>query len=200
MSKDVKPKQRIGQKPSTKKTIAVWSVFLAASAGGVFAAYRYTGATKVEVPVARARIGEFAISVNTRGEIHSVRSVFITTPQVPDPHIVKLAESGRPVRKGDVVVAFDAAQEEQTYLEKDTSVKTVDSQIVQTKATNQITNEMDGMDLLTSTYNVERAKLEASKAEILSKIDGEKDKIDVGVAEGALDQEHTTIGSHKVSE
>ncbi|MEO7145869.1 MAG: efflux RND transporter periplasmic adaptor subunit [Bryobacteraceae bacterium] len=200
MSKDVKPKQRIGHKSSPRKTIAIWTLLAAACAGAVFAAYHYTGNTKVEVPVARARIGEFVIAVNTRGEIHSVRSVYITTPQVPDPHIVKLAESGRPIKKGDVVVAFDPAQEEQTYLEKDTSVKTVDSQIVQTKATHQITNEMDGMDLLTSTYNVQRAKLEAGKAEILSKIDGEKDLIDVGVSEGALSQENTTIDSHKVTE
>ncbi|MGH9663657.1 MAG: efflux RND transporter periplasmic adaptor subunit, partial [Bryobacteraceae bacterium] len=89
--------------------------------------------------------------------------------------------------------------QEQTYLEKNTSVKTVDSQIVQTKATHRITAEMDNMDLMTSQYNVERAKLEASKAEILSAIDGEKDKIDVGVAEGALGQQKATITSHVVT-
>ena len=200
MSKDLKPKQRIGQKRSKKRTAVVWGLLLAMGGAGLFSFYHYTAPEKVEVPVTRVRKGDFILSVNTRGEIHSVRSVFITAPQVPDPHIVKLAESGRPIHKGDVVVEFDAAQQEQTYLEKDTSVRTVDSQIVQTKATNRITDESDGMDLLTATYNVERAKLEASKAEILSDIEGKKNQIDVGVSQGALSQEKATIGSHKVTE
>lgn len=199
MSKDLKPKQRIGHKSSAKKRIAMWGVLGTICAGGVFAFYRYTSPTRVEVPVARVRTGEFTVSVETRGEIHSVRSVYINAPQVPDPYIVKLAQSGRPIKKGDIVVEFDAAQQEQTYLEKNTSVKTVDSQIVQTKATHKITAEMDSMDLMTSQYNVERAKLEASKAEILSEIEGAKDKIDVGVAQGALSQEQATIASHLVT-
>jgi multidrug efflux pump subunit AcrA (membrane-fusion protein) len=177
----------------------VWSILALAGAGGAFAFYRYTSPEHVEVAVARVRTGEFTMSVETRGEIHSVRSVYITAPQVPDPSIVKLAQSGRPIKKGDIVVEFDAAQQEQTYLEKNTSVKTVDSQIVQTKATHRITSEMDRMDLMTSQYNVERAKLEASKAEILSEIEGAKDKIDVGVAQGALGQTKTTITSHVVT-
>ncbi|MGH9663858.1 MAG: hypothetical protein ACRD9L_05505, partial [Bryobacteraceae bacterium] len=108
MSKDVKPKQRIGHKPSTKKRIVLWSALGLACAGSVFAFYRYTSPERVEVPVARVRTGEFTVSVETRGEIHSVRSVYITAPQVPDPYIVKLAQSGRPIKKGDIVVEFDA--------------------------------------------------------------------------------------------
>jgi len=50
-----------------------------------------------------------------------------------------------------------------------------------------------------SEYNVQRAKLEASKAEILSEIEGAKDRIDVGVSEGELGQVKTTIKSRKVS-
>ena len=61
------------------------------------------------------------------------------------------------------------------------------------KASQQITNEMDGMNLMTSQYNVERAKLEASKAEVVSEIEGAKNRIDVGVSEGDLDQVKTTI-------
>jgi len=55
------------------------------------------------------------------------------------------------------------------------------------------------MNLTQSEYNVERAKLEASKAEILSEIEGAKDRIDVGVSEGALGQVKTQIQSRKIS-
>jgi len=200
MSKDVKPKQRLGHVHSRKRKILTWVIVLLTCGGGVFAAYRYTGTTEVEVAVARVRKGDFIISVRTRGDIKSSHSVVLTTPQVPDPRIVKLAESGSFVHKGDVVVEFDAVQQEQNFIERSTSVRTADGEIVQTKASQKITNEQDAMSLMTSEYDVERAKLEASKAEILSEIEGAKNRIDVGVSEGALGQVQATINSRKVSQ
>ncbi len=201
MSKDIKPKVRIGQKNAGRKRAINWSVFLLLAGGGGYAAYRYTGqTTKVEVPVAKVRRGDFIISVRTRGEIRSVKSALLNAPQVPELRIVRLAESGRPIHKGDLVVEFDAASQEQTFLEKNTSVRTVDSEIVQTKATHRITDEQDGMGLMTAQYNVERSKLDASKAEVVSEIEGAKNRIDVGISEGDLGQVKTTITSHKVTQ
>jgi len=201
MSKDLKPKQRLGQVPkSTVRKIIGWTAFAVLAGGGAWAAYRYTGTTTVEVAVSRVRKGEFVISVNTRGEIRSSNSVLLTAPQVPEQKITKLAESGKPIKKGEIVVEFDAAQQDQYYLERSTSVRTVDSEIVQMKASHKITDEMDGMNLMTTQYNVERAKLEASKAEVVSEIEGAKSRIDVGVREGELGQVKTTIQSHKISQ
>ncbi len=202
MSKDVKPKQRIGQTAaSRRRRMIVWTVVLLACCGGGYAAYRYNaGTTKVEVAVAKVRQADFVISVRTRGEINSTHSVVLSAPQVPNPSIVRLAQSGKPVKKGDIVVEFDSAQQEQTYLERATSVRTVDSEIVQTKASHRMTNESDGMSLMTAQYNVERSKLEASKAEVLSEIEGAKNRIDVGISEGELAQVKTTMNAHKVAQ
>jgi RND family efflux transporter MFP subunit len=201
MSKDIKPKQRLGQAGEGKgRKIAAWSILLLLCGGGAYAAYRYTGKTTVEVPVAKVRRGEFVISVKTRGEIRSVNSVLISAPQVPEPKIVKLAESGKMVRKGDVIVEFDAAQQEQFYLDRSTNVRTVDSEIVQLQASHRITNEMDGMNKMTSEYNVQRTELEASKAEVVSEIEGAKNRIDVSISKGELNQVETTIQSHKISQ
>lgn len=201
MSKDLKPKQRIGRPPaSRKKRIILWTLSLVGFGGAGYAAYKYTSPEVVEVPVAKVRRGEFVLAVRTRGEVKSTRSLTLTAPQVPNPQIVKLAESGKPVKKDDVVVEFDTATQEQYYLERATTVRTVDSQIVQTQAQHRMTNEMDGMNLMQSEYNLERAKLEASKAEILSEIEGAKNRINVGIAGGELGQVKTTINSHKVSQ
>ncbi|MCL5746213.1 MAG: efflux RND transporter periplasmic adaptor subunit [Acidobacteria bacterium] len=199
MSKDLKPKQRLGHVYSKRRRAVVWTIVMLACGAGAYAAYRYTGTTDVEVAVARARRGDFIISVRTRGEIKSTRSVTLTAPPVPDPRIVKLAESGKPVKKGDVVIEFDPVQQEQYYIERTTSVRTVDSEIVQTLASQKIVNESDNMNLMQSEYDLERAKLEASKAEILSEIEGAKNRIDVTVSEGALNQVKTMIDSRKVS-
>jgi HlyD family secretion protein len=200
MSKDVKPRQRLGQVGRRRAKWILWVLAAGALSGGSWAAYRYTNTTTVEVPVARARKAEFIISVKTRGEVRSVNSVILSAPQVPDPKIVTLAESGKPVRRGEVVIEFDAAQQEQFYLDRNTSVRTVDSEIVQTKASHRIVDEMDGMNLMTAEYNVERAKLDASKAEVVSEIEGKKSRIDVGVSQGELAQVETTIGAHKVGQ
>ena len=200
MSKDLKPKQKLGRsRMSTRQRVLVWSAVAAVCVGGGYAVEHYTGTTEVDVAVARVRRGDFILSVKTRGEIRSVRSVVLAAPQVPDPRIVKLAETGRPIKKGEVVVAFDGVQQEQNLIEKSTDVRTADSEIVQTKAQHKMDDEMDGMNLMQSEYNVQRAKLEAGKAEILSEIEGAKDRIDVGVSEGALGQVKTQVESRKVS-
>ncbi|HEU0140182.1 MAG TPA: efflux RND transporter periplasmic adaptor subunit [Bryobacteraceae bacterium] len=201
MSKDLKPKHRLGQvESSRKKKIIVIAVLVALAVTGGYFAYRRTNTTEVEVPVARVRTGEFIIAVRARGEIRSTRSMVLTAPQVPNPQIVRLAESGKPIRKGEVVVEFDAAAQEQALLERSTSVRTADSEIVQTRAAHRITDEMDAMNLMTAGYNLERAKLEASKAEILSEIEGAKNRIEVGISEGELGQVKTTIGAHKTTQ
>ncbi|MBZ2176569.1 MAG: efflux RND transporter periplasmic adaptor subunit [Acidobacteriota bacterium] len=200
-SKDIKPKVRLGQTAeSLRRRKILTAVALLAAAGGGYYYYQQSNPTKVEVPVAKVRRGEFVIAVKTRGDVRSTRSVTISVPQIPDPRIVRLAENGKTIRKGEVIVEFDAAQQEQFYLDRATSVRTVDKEIVQLKASHRITNEMDGMNLMTAGYNVERAKLEASKAEILSEIEGRKNRIDVTTAEGDLDQVKTTLRARKTTQ
>ncbi|HWB87093.1 MAG TPA: efflux RND transporter periplasmic adaptor subunit [Bryobacteraceae bacterium] len=199
MSKDLKPKQRLGHVQSAKRKVITWTALSLLLAGAIVAAYHFTGTTEVDVPVARARRGDFVISVRTRGEIKSVHSVILSAPQVPNLRIVHLAAAGESVKKGDVVVAFDTAQEEQDVIERTTNVRAADSDIVQTKATHKMDDQADAMSQMSSEYDVERAKLDASKAEILSAIEGAKNRIQVGVTEGALQQVKVTVESHKVS-
>ncbi len=199
---EIKPKIRIGQSEAgVRRKRIIFGVLAIACAGAGYAAYNYNQkASVVEVPVAKVRKGDFTIVVRARGEIRSVNSTVIAAPQVPDPRIVKLAENGKRLNKGDVVVEFDAAQQEQSLLERNTTVRTIDSQIVQTKASHRIVDEMDGMNKMTAEYNHERAKLEASKAEVVSEIEGAKSRIDVDIAKGELGQVQQTITTHKATQ
>src|ERR1041385_8786223 len=122
-SKDQRPKIRLGKSNPRRVKIIFWIVGLALCGGGVFAAYRYTGTTEVEVPVARVRRADFVISVRTRGDIKSARSTILKAPQVPGLRIVHLATNGRPVSKGDVVVEFDPVQQEQNVIQRSTNVQ-----------------------------------------------------------------------------
>ncbi len=201
MSKDVKPKIRIGrQGMSGKKKAVLWIFALGLFGSAGYAAYYYGVRTVVEVPTQRVRKGPFVLAVKTRGEVRSTRSIVLQAPQVPNLRIVTLAPAGKAVRKGDVLVEFDAATQEQTLLERQTSVQTVASQEVQTRASHKMADEGDALTLLSSQFSLERAKLDASKAEILSAIEGEKNRITVNVAEGALDLVAARINVRKVSQ
>jgi multidrug efflux pump subunit AcrA (membrane-fusion protein) len=201
MSKDVKPKVRIGRHGlSNKQKAALWILGLTLFGGAGYAAYYYGARTVVEVPTQRVRRGAFTIAVKTRGEIRSTSSVVIKAPQVPGLQIVKLVTSGKAVEKGDVIVEFDSSSQEQTLLTRQNTLQTVDSNEVQTKASHKMQDESDSLTLMTSEFTLEKAKLEASKAEILSAIEGEKNRITVGVNEGSLGVVKARINTHKVSQ
>ena len=197
-SKDQRPSQRLGKSNPRRVKYITWALVIGLFGGGAFAAYRYTGTTEVEVPVSRVRRGEFIISVRTRGDIKSARSLILKAPQVPGLRIVRLATAGRPVKKGDVVVEFDGSQQDQNVISRTTTVRAADGDIVQTKATQKIDDEADSMSKMSSEYDLERSKLDASKAEVLSAIEGEKNRIQVGVSEGSLQTVKASINAHQV--
>jgi multidrug efflux pump subunit AcrA (membrane-fusion protein) len=197
-SKDLRPKQRLGRSHPRRVKIITWILGLTVGGGGLYAAYRYTGTTEVEVAVARVRRADFIISVRTRGAIKSAHSTILTAPQVPGLRIVRLADNGRPVKKGDVVVEFDPIQQEQNVIERTTSVRSADGDIEQLKATQVMNNEADSMSKMQAEYGVESARLDASKAEVLSVVDGAKNRIQVGVVEGSLQQVKSTMNAHQV--
>src|SRR3954453_4538794 len=197
-SKDRRPSQRLGKSNPRRFKIIMWTLVLGLLGGGIVAAYKYTGTTEVEVAVARVRRGDFIISVRTRGDIKSARSVILKAPQVPGLRIVRLAAAGRPVKKGDVVGEFDGSQQDQNVISRTTNVRAADGDIVQTKATQKIDDEADSMSKMSSEYDLERSKLDASKAEVLSQIEGEKNRIQVGVSEGSLQTVKASINAHQV--
>jgi len=199
-SKDRRPSQRLGKSNPRRFKIIMWTVVLGILGGGAVAAYKYTGTTEVEVPVARVRKGDFVISVRTRGDIKSARSLVLKAPQVPGLRIVRLAQAGRPVKKGDVVVEFDGSQQDQNVSTRTTNVRAQDGNITQLKATQRISEEADAMNKMSSEYDLERSKLDASKDEVLSAIEGEKNRIQVGVSEGSLQTVKASINAHRVGQ
>jgi HlyD family secretion protein len=199
-SKDRRPSQRLGKSNPRRFKIIMWTLVLGLLGGGIVAAYKYTGTTEVEVAVARVRRGDFIISVRTRGDIKSARSLVMKAPQVPGLRIVRLAPAGRPVKKGDVVVEFDGSQQDQNVISRTTTVRAADGDITQTKATQKINDEADAMSKMSSEYDLERAKLDASKAQVLSAIEGEKNRIQVGVSEGSLQTVKASINAHQVGQ
>ncbi len=64
----------------------------------------------------------------------------------------------------------------------------------------RITGEQDKLDLATATYTVEKARLEASKQEIVSALQGEENKIDLSLAEEDLKVKEAATHLHAASD
>jgi multidrug efflux pump subunit AcrA (membrane-fusion protein) len=153
------------------------------------------------LPVAPARQGDFSVIVRCRGELRARRSVQITAPvNVPSLRIVWQAPPSGAVKEGDPVIRFDPSSTQQQLQEKDAALKQAQASLEQATAESHITAEQDHRDLSTAKYDVERARLEASKFEIVSKLQGEESRIDMGLAEQKLRVEEATVNLHEASD
>ncbi len=173
---------------------------IAASAAITSAALLLYGPGPEELPTVLVERRDFLQTVSSRGELKSAESVQILAPQTPDLQIVELAENGRPISEGEIVVRFDESAQEDLLIERQTEVRQVDKEIDQARAEHAITDERNEMFIMQATYNVERADLEASKQEILAEIEAEKAKIDVVIAKGELQKTEATAAASDISQ
>jgi len=160
-----------------RRKILVIAIVLLAGSGVVLGAVRL-GKRAPTVPIAEVTRGEFLDSLQFRGEVKALKSVTISAPaDAGDLQIIKLTADGTAIKPGDVVVEFDKTKTEQDLAQYRSSLKSAEAAIDQAKAQAHLTEEEDKTAVLKAQYDVEAAKLEASKQEIVSKIEGEEAKL-----------------------
>lgn len=167
------------------KTLAILVILLAAS-GVLLGAVRLSRRAP-NVPTTEVKRGEFLDSLQFRGEVKALRSVTISAPaEAGDLQIVKISPEGTAVKAGDVVVEFDKTKTEQDLAQYRSALKSAEAEIAQAKAQARLTEEQDKTAVLKARYDVEGARLEASKQEIVSRIEGEEAKLKLADAEQKL--------------
>jgi multidrug efflux pump subunit AcrA (membrane-fusion protein) len=170
----------------TRRILVLLALFTALSAAG-FGLWRVsTGRTARMLATAPVRRGEFLVIVRCRGELKARNTVQITAPNVPDLRVVWLAPAGSPVKTGDPVVRFDPSSARQQLQENQAALEQAEASVVQAEAEARLMNEQDKRERADAAYEVERAKLEVSKAEIVSRLQGEESRLDLGLAEEKL--------------
>src|SRR5262249_31915087 len=130
------------------------------------------------IGTAQVMRGDLDVMGKARGEFKALRSVTLTAPTtVTEVKLVKVAQSGRQVKAGDVVIEIDGIQEQTRLQEQQSALKQADAEIEKTRAQGRIQNEQDRLDLAQAEFDVERARLEVSKQEIVSEIEAGKAKL-----------------------
>jgi len=175
------------------------AVALLIGAGGI-ASVRLTRSAPA-IPTAEVTRGEFDDYVKIRGEVKARRTLPVYAPHthggVGDPQIVKIAKTGAVLKKGDMLVEFDTAKLREALEQRRSELKQAEAEIEQGRAQSKLQEEQDLTDLEKARYDVQRAKLEVSKAEILSTIDGEKNKLALADAEQHLKEEEEKLSSDR---
>jgi hypothetical protein len=188
----------------TRARLRFWATFLllVLAVGGASAAiYRYRQAQPAELlPSAPARLGDFLVIVRCRGELKAERSVQISAPLVPNLRIAGMTPPGTTVKQGESIVRFDSSSANETLMQKDAALRQAQATLDQALAQSKITGEQDKTDLADAGFTVERARLEASKQEIVSRIQGEESKIDYGVAQQKQKVQEATVDLHAASD
>jgi len=176
---------------SVRGKFVVFAVVLLAGSGVLFGAVRL-GRRAPTVPTIEVKRGEFLDSLQFRGEVKALKSVTISAPaEAGDLQIIKISPEGTVVKTGDVVVEFDRTKTEQDLAQFRSALKSAEAEIGQAKAQARLAEEENKTAVLKARYDVEGAKLEASKQEIVSRIEGEEAKLKLADSEQKLREAET---------
>ena len=162
-------------------------------------AYRFTRHAP-RVRTIDVKRGEFLDSAGFRGEIKALKSIEITAPaEVGDLRILKLSSDGAKVNPGDPIVEFDRTKTSQDLAQYRSSLKYAAADIEQARATARLAEEKDLTAVSKARFDLESAKLDASKQEIVSKIDGAEAQLKVDDAKETLQQAEEKLRSDRAS-
>ena len=186
------------------RRIRFWSaiVCVVLALGGASAGvYRLSQAeSAVTLPVAQARQGDFLVIIRCRGDLKAGRSIQINAPIVPNLSIAWLAPPGEKVERDQTIIRFDSSSAQQQLQQKAAQLEQAQATLDQALAQAKITAEQDKSDLADAQFNVEKARLEVSKQEIVSRIAGEESKIDLALAQQKLKAQSATVDLHAASD
>jgi multidrug efflux pump subunit AcrA (membrane-fusion protein) len=173
-------------------------VFLLIVTGSGYALHEFRRTrAAADLPVATAKKGEFLVLVRCRGELTARTSEQLIAPlDVTDLQIVWAVPGGSEVKKDQPVIRFDPTRTQQDLKEKEAALQQAQSTLDQAVAQARITEDQDKLDLSTAQYNVEKAKLEASKQTIVSALQGEESVIDLSLAEEKLKVQQANTVTH----
>ena len=177
-------------------------VLLAGCAGAVGGCKAQKVSTSVsDIPSAKAEQGDVELRFPTTGVLNATQSRIVVAPPVAGGtlRIIQLSATGSAVKAGDVVVAFDPAQQEYNLAQSRSDLEEAEQEIVKAQADASVQAAEDKTAMIKAKYAVRRAELDVSKNELLSEIDAKKNDLALEEAQRALAQLQQDIQSHTSS-
>jgi len=138
-------------------------------------------------PMAVVQQKEFVDYVEVRGAVKALKSTVVTAPAGSgDLQILHIVTNGVKVKKGDVIVEFDATTVKHNLALNQSALKSADAAIQQSSAASKLKEEQDLTDVMKARFDVETARMETKKQEIISAIEGAEAKLKLADTEQKL--------------
>ena len=163
------------------------------------------GALRLASPAAKVSTAdvkrkEFVDYLEVKGEIKALRSVIISAPYgAGDLQIMKLAANSAQVKKGDVLVEFDDTTVKQKLAQDQSTLKSAEAEINQSRAAARLKAEQDLTDVMAAKFAEQKSRLDASKQEIVSVIEGEEAKLKVADAEQKVKETEAKLNADQTA-
>jgi HlyD family secretion protein len=153
-----------------------------------------------DIPTVRVLTGEVVVRTHAMGELRASRSAALIAPQVPGAlRIVTLPPSGSPIEAGDLVIDFDAAEQEYALEQSRSELLQAEQEILKMKADAAVQAAEDEVALLTARFDVRRAELDVRGNEFLGAIEARKNLLTLEEARRRLAQLEDDVASHVAS-
>lgn len=152
------------------------------------------------IPTTRVQRGRVQVTVYTTGDLRASRAVQLAVPSMGGQlQIVKLASSGAAVRSGDVVVEFDAAEQEFNLEQARFDLRLAEQDLVKADAQAAVQAAEDEVALLHARYDVRRAELDTQSNELVSEIKAKQNVLLLDEARQRLAQLDADVKTHKTT-
>ena len=140
-------------------------------------------------PSARVSKSPLKLNVHATGELRAGRTISLSTPPVGGTlRIIKLVQTGMPVKANDVVVEFDPADQQFALDQAKSELAEAEQEIVKMKADGAVQKAQDDVALLTARFDVRRAELDALANEFIAANDAKKNELSLEEARRRLAQ------------
>jgi HlyD family secretion protein len=146
-----------------------------------------TAASGPDLRTAAVRQGTFEDVMTLRGELKPSRTLTLSAPaRGSDLRILRIARTGSRVKAGETVIEFDRSTVLRTLGEKQSELKRAEAEIDRIQAQRRIAEQELLTNVQKGRFDLERAKLDASAKDLLSRVEYEQRLLAVSDAESAV--------------
>jgi multidrug resistance efflux pump len=183
-----------------KKAIIRLVVLAVLVGGGWYGYHWYKNLPSRQEQFATTKVqrGDVVIRAFSRGELHAVRSVTLTAPNLNGTvQVTRLAPVGSLAKEKDLVVEYDDSERLAALDEANMAVQQTEEQIKGATANLLITQSQDAVTLMTTQYAVRTAELNVQKNDVIDPIDAKKNLLQLDESRRAVAQLTTDIAMRK---
>ncbi|MFH1575267.1 MAG: HlyD family efflux transporter periplasmic adaptor subunit [Acidobacteriota bacterium] len=158
----------------------------------------FRASAESDIPTVTVERREFRQTRRIHGTVEAVQSSIVTAPRLVGGGmgtllITKLARGGSQARKGDLLVEFDTQDQRKLVMDRQAEYRDLVEQIKKKEAEHVAARAQDESELKQAENQVESARIEIRKNEVLTRIDAEKNLLSLEEAEARLKALRDTI-------